>query len=123
MTHRLMPDNQLVQLMAQGDHEALAELRDRHGLSVYAQLYVMLGNADAAERVVAETWDQAWLSAGGLNPRAGSVLVWLSSLGRSLAASRAAAAARGWPTWQLTGGSSRFTRSRFLPPARRFRPA
>src|SRR5437660_764736 len=77
MTHRLMPDNQLVQLMAQGDHEALAELRDRHGLSVYAQLYVMLGNADAAERVVAETWDQAWLSAGGFNPRAGSVLGWL----------------------------------------------
>ncbi|OLB07951.1 MAG: hypothetical protein AUH06_03940 [Gemmatimonadetes bacterium 13_2_20CM_69_27] len=94
MTHRLMPDNQLVQLMAQGDHEALAELRDRHGLSVYAQLYVMLGNADAAERVVAETWDQAWLSAGGFNPRAGSVLVWLSSLARSLAASRGAAPAR-----------------------------
>jgi len=43
---------------------------------------------------VAETWDQAWLSAGGFNPRAGSVLVWLSSLARSLAASRGAAPAR-----------------------------
>src|SRR5438477_8757410 len=102
MTHRLMPDNQLVQLMAQGDHEALAELRDRHGLSVYAQLYVMLGNADAAERVVAETWAQAWLSAGGFHSRAGSVLVWLSSLARSLAASHGAAPVRLWPAGQLT---------------------
>jgi len=40
-----MPDNQLVQLMAEGDREACAELRDRHGLSVYAQLYVALGRA------------------------------------------------------------------------------
>src|SRR2546429_9910253 len=107
MTHRLMPDNQLVQLMAQGDHEALAELRDRHGLSVYAQLYVMLGNADAAERVVAETWDQAWLSAGGVNPRAGSVLVWLSSLARSLAASRGGAPARRWPAGPRPAGGRR----------------
>src|SRR5207249_11083530 len=112
MTHRLMPDNQLVQLMAQGDHEALAELRDRHGLSVYAQLYVMLGNADAAERVVAESWDQAWVSAGGVNRRAGCALVWLWWLARSLAASRGGAAARRWPAGHLTAGCSHVTRCR-----------
>src|SRR5438309_4930928 len=83
MTHRLMPDNQLVQLMAEGDREACAELRDRHGLSVYAQLYVALGRAEAAERVVSETFDQAWRAAGEFDPRAGSVLVWLSARGRS----------------------------------------
>jgi RNA polymerase sigma-70 factor (ECF subfamily) len=93
MTHRLMPDNQLVQLMAEGDREACAELRDRHGLSVYAQLYVALGRAEAAEQVVSETFDLAWHAAGEFNPRAGSALVWLSSLARTLAARRRAAPA------------------------------
>ena len=44
-----MPDRQLVKLMVEGDREARAELRDRHGLSVYAQLYVALGRPEAAE--------------------------------------------------------------------------
>jgi len=85
-----MPDNQLVQLMVEGDREACAELRDRHGLSVYAQLYVALGRADAAERLTTETFDEAWRTAGEFNRRTGSVLVWLSSLARSLAAKRGA---------------------------------
>jgi RNA polymerase sigma-70 factor, ECF subfamily len=94
MTHRLMPDNQLVHLMGDGDREACAELRDRHALSVYAQLYVALGRAEVAEQVVAETFDQAWRTAREFNPRTGSVLVWLSSLARSLAAGRGATPAR-----------------------------
>ena len=85
-----MPDKQLVHLMANGDREACAELRDRHGLSVHAQLYVALGRAEAAEQLVAETFDQAWRAAGEFNPRGGSVLVWLSALARSLAAKRGA---------------------------------
>jgi RNA polymerase sigma-70 factor, ECF subfamily len=88
MTHRLMPDNHLVKLMAAGDREASAELRDRHGLSVYAQLYVALGRADLTERFVSDTFDQAWRAAAEFDPRAGSVLVWLSSLARSLVARR-----------------------------------
>ena len=85
-----MPDSRLVQLMAEGDREACAELRERHGLSLYAQLYVALGRAEPAEQLVAETFDQAWRAAGEFNPRAGSVLVWLSSLARTLAARRGA---------------------------------
>jgi len=85
-----MPDRQLVKLMVEGDREARAELRDRHGLSVYAQLYVALGRPEAAERLTDETFDQAWRTAGEFNPAAGSVLVWLSSLARSLAARRGA---------------------------------
>ena len=85
-----MPDRQLVKLMVEGDREARAELRDRHGLSVYAQLYVALGRPEAAERLTDETFDRAWRTAGEFNPAAGSVLVWLSSLARSLAAGRGA---------------------------------
>ena len=61
-----------------------------HGLSVYAQLYVALGRAEPAEQLVAETFDQAWRAAGEFHPHAGSVLVWLSSLARSLATRRGA---------------------------------
>ena len=85
-----MPDSRLVQLMAEGDREACAELRERHGLSLYAQLYVALGRAEPAEQLVTETFDQAWRAAGEFHPRAGSVLVWLSSLARTLAARRGA---------------------------------
>src|SRR5205809_8035680 len=78
-----MPDSRLVQLMAEGDREACAELRERHGLSVYAQLYVALGRAEPAEQLVTETFDQAWRAAGALPHRAGSVLVRLSSVARA----------------------------------------
>jgi len=91
MTHRLMPDSQLVQLMAAGDRAARAELCDRHRLSVYAQVYVALVDSDAAEQVVAETFDRAWHTASEFTPRAGSPLAWLSGIARALAERRRSA--------------------------------
>src|SRR2546428_12252469 len=88
MTHRLGRVSQLVQLRAAGAGAARAGLCDGHRLSVYAQVYVALVDSDAAEQVVAETFDRAWHTASEFTPRAGSPLAWLSGIARALAERR-----------------------------------
>src|SRR2546422_6978743 len=54
MTRRPTPDIRLVERMAAGDRDAHEEFSERHRLSLYAQVYSLLVDAVAAERVVVE---------------------------------------------------------------------
>jgi DNA-directed RNA polymerase specialized sigma24 family protein len=88
MTRRLTPDVQLVERMAAGDRDAHEEFCERHRLSLYAQVYALLVDAVAAERVVVETLERAWDAAKDFNPGAGSAFAWLSEIARSVAKRR-----------------------------------
>jgi DNA-directed RNA polymerase specialized sigma24 family protein len=50
--------------MAVGDGGAWEEFRDRYSLSLYAQVFAIVGDPAEAEQVVAETFQQVWCSAG-----------------------------------------------------------
>ena len=88
MTRRLTPDVRLVERMAAGDRDAHDEFSERHRLSLYAQVYALLVDAAAAERVVVEALERAWHAAKDFNPGAGSAFAWLSEIARSVAQRR-----------------------------------
>jgi RNA polymerase sigma-70 factor (ECF subfamily) len=88
MNDPISSDGRLVERMAQGDRVAHRELADRHRLSVYAQVYAVLIDPDAAEQVVVQTFDHVWRAAKEFNPRAGSPLAWLAEIARELARRR-----------------------------------
>ena len=52
MTSPQTPDVRLIERIAGGDRDAHEQFRERHHLSLYAQVYAILVDAAAAERVV-----------------------------------------------------------------------
>jgi len=88
MTSPQTPDVRLIERIAGGDRDAHEQFRERHHLSLYAQVYAILVDAAAAERVVVETFEHAWRAAKDFNPGAGSAFAWLSEIARSLASRR-----------------------------------
>lgn len=82
------PDPILLTRMAAGDDRALADLYDRHGRLVYSLAYALLGDREDAEEVAADTFLQAWRSAGRFDPKRGSVAAWLATIARSRALDR-----------------------------------
>ncbi len=77
-----------IERMARGDHDALAELYDRHARIVYAvALRIMRDPADA-EDVVQEVFSQAWRQASRYEATRGQVAGWLMNLTRSRAIDR-----------------------------------
>ncbi len=90
------PDQSLLLRVAQGDAEALAQLQQRHGGSVYALAYSILVDAAQADEVVSETFAFAWQRAAHVTESlSGSVFAWLTGIARSQ--SRAFLQARDWP--------------------------
>ena len=55
-----MADRALLHLLASGDDEALGELYDRHGGSVYALAVRIVSDRGDAEDIVREVFSQAW---------------------------------------------------------------
>lgn len=100
------PDQSLLLRVAQGDAEALAQLQQRHGGSMYALAYGILVDAAQADEVVSETFAFAWQRAAQVTESlTGSVYAWLSGIARSQA--RALLQAREWPARWLPGASPR----------------
>lgn len=98
------PDQSLLLRVAQGDAEALAQLQQRHGGSVYALAYGILVDAAQADEVVAETFAFAWQRAAQVTDSlSGSVFAWLNGIARSQA--RALLQARDWPGRWLPAAS------------------
>lgn len=85
MSLPLAPDVRLIERMAAGDRKAHEEFCERHRLSLYAQVYVLLVDAASAEKVVEEAFERAWYAAKHFNPGAGSAFTWLSEIARSVA--------------------------------------
>jgi hypothetical protein len=73
----LLPDRSLLEGLARRDATALVELQRRHAGSLYALAYGILMDAERAERVVAEAFEQVWYAAEPLSRRRSGPVVWL----------------------------------------------
>lgn len=70
-------DGALVEAIAAGERDALAELYDRYGALAYAVALRVLGDPGRAEDVVQESFVKLWRSAGQFDARRGSLRTWL----------------------------------------------
>ena len=78
-------DGALIARIARGDPEALGELYDRYGRTVFGVLYRMLGTPEAAEEVAQDAFHAVWRRAASYRPDRGSVRTWLLAIARNAA--------------------------------------
>jgi len=76
-------DRALLDLLASGDHEALGELYDRHGSSVYALAVRIVSDRGDAEDIVQEVFSQAWRQVARYDPARATVVGWLLMMTRA----------------------------------------
>lgn len=75
----------LVQRVASGERDALADLYDQTSHLVYSLALRILRDEPAAEDVVIEVYTHAWRAASTFQPERGSASAWLLTLTRSRA--------------------------------------
>jgi RNA polymerase sigma-70 factor (ECF subfamily) len=76
----VLADEDLIPLVESGDTEALAGLYDRHGRSAYSLAYRMMGDRQAAEDLVQDSFIKIWRSAKSYRAERGSVRTWILSI-------------------------------------------
>jgi len=81
-------DRALLDLLASGDHEALGELYDRHGSSVYALAVRFVSDRGDAEDIVQEVFSQAWRQVARYDPARATIVGWLLMMTRARAIER-----------------------------------
>src|SRR5436305_12570736 len=78
-------DGALVARIARGDAEALGELYDRYGRTIFGVLYRILGAPEPAEEVVQDAFHAVWRRAATYRADRGSVRTWLLDIARNAA--------------------------------------
>lgn len=81
-------DRSTLARMADGDHDALAELYDRHARAVYSLALRIVRDQRDAEEVAQDVFAQAWRQSTRYRAERGSVIAWLMTLTRSRAVDR-----------------------------------
>jgi RNA polymerase sigma-70 factor (ECF subfamily) len=76
----VLADEDLISLVQSGDTEAFAGLYDRHGRSAYSLAYRMMGDRQAAEDLVQDSFIKIWRSATSYRAERGSVRTWILSI-------------------------------------------
>jgi RNA polymerase sigma-70 factor (ECF subfamily) len=89
-----LDDAALVVQVAGGSEAALGQLYDRHVDAVHAAALRLLGDRQAAEDVVQETFLSLWNRAERFDPAIGSLAAWLFTIARNRAVDRLRAAGR-----------------------------
>lgn len=78
-------DSALLARLASREADALAELYDRYGRTVFAVLYRMLPDPEAAEEVCQDAFQHVWRAAGSYRGDRGAVRTWLLAIARNAA--------------------------------------
>ncbi len=73
----LLADEELMQLVQQGDPRAFELLYERHGGAAFSLAYRMVGDRAAAEDIVQEAFLSMWRSRVRYQPARGSVRTWV----------------------------------------------
>ena len=81
-------DRRALQRTVRGDHDALAEVCDRHARLVYSLALRIVGRQPDAEDVLQEVFTQVWRQASRYDTSRGTVAGWLVMLTRSRALDR-----------------------------------
>jgi RNA polymerase sigma-70 factor, ECF subfamily len=81
--HLLLADENLISFVGQGDAEAFTTLYDRHSHAAFSLAYRVMGERQAAEDLVQDTFLKLWRSATSYRPERGSVRTWLLSIVRN----------------------------------------
>ena len=81
-------DRQIVDAVSRGSGDAVAELYDRYGATVYGLALRVLGQPDLAEEVVQDVFAQVWRDAGRYDPVRSTVAGWIVMLTRTRAIDR-----------------------------------
>jgi RNA polymerase sigma-70 factor, ECF subfamily len=87
-------DAALVRAVAEGSHDALAALYDRHADAVFASASRLTSDRGMAEEVVQETFLALWDRAQTYDPSLGSLPAWLHTIARNRTVDRLRAAGR-----------------------------
>jgi RNA polymerase sigma-70 factor (ECF subfamily) len=76
----LLADEDLISLVQARDAEAFAVLYDRHSRAAYSLAYRMMGERQAAEDLVQESFLKLWRASTSYRVERGSVRTWLLSI-------------------------------------------
>jgi RNA polymerase sigma-70 factor (ECF subfamily) len=77
---RALADEELMQLVLDGEVRAFEVIFDRHASAAYSLAYRMCGRRAAAEDIVQDAFLSLWRSGTGYDPRRGSVRSWVLSV-------------------------------------------
>jgi RNA polymerase sigma-70 factor, ECF subfamily len=77
---RSLADEELMQLVRDGDVSAFEVVFDRHSSAAFSLAYRMCGRRATAEDIVQDAFLSLWRSGSGYDPRRGSVRSWVLSV-------------------------------------------